>query len=287
MFWLDCRSAVLRPACRSRKQLADAIVLWTPPVVILFSMSFLTDINLGLRYVLAILPYMFVSAGSVVPWSVGLGGMRQQVVGSLMTGSPARRSPRRCLIHPHYLAYFNWVSGGPDRVPPRLIDSNLDWGQDLIALQQWCKKTIPGQPIGLAYFGLINPSIFKLRGESLDWFLPPVRPEAIRPLPESPSPMLVGPARRLTPGYYAVSVSLVYGLRWRLYDPAPPARVPARAPAWNITENDVFNYFRQFKPIERIGHSIYVYHLTADDISRAGGAGAWSVTLTRSKMESR
>ena len=42
---------------RSRGRWFDEIALWTVPVVMLFSMSFLTDINLGLRYVLPILPY--------------------------------------------------------------------------------------------------------------------------------------------------------------------------------------------------------------------------------------
>ena len=93
-------------------------------------------------------------------------------------------------IHPHYLAYFNWASGGPDRAPARLIDSNLDWGQDLVGLQKWWKETIPDQPIGLAYFGQINPSIFKLRGDSFDWFLPPVRPGTAQPMTQPPSPLL-------------------------------------------------------------------------------------------------
>ena len=84
----------------------------------------------------------------------------------------------------------------------------------------------PGQPIGLAYFGQINPSIFKLRGESFDWFLPPARPGSIRSMADVPSPALIGPAKELTPGYYAVSVTLLYGLPWRLYDPAPLRRHP-------------------------------------------------------------
>ena len=45
--------ASLRFVGRSSGEWADEIALWTVPVVILFSMSFLTDINLGLRYVLA------------------------------------------------------------------------------------------------------------------------------------------------------------------------------------------------------------------------------------------
>ena len=51
---------------------------------------------------------------------------------------------------------------------------------------------------------------------------------------ENPSPMLKGPEPRLTPGYYAVSATVLYGLPWRFYDPAPPDTVPAAwAMAWN------------------------------------------------------
>ena len=82
--------------------------------------------------------------------------------------------------------------------------------------------------------------------------------------------MLVGPAKKLAPGYYAVSATLLYGLPWRLYDPASPLQVPgAWAPAWNAGTEDAFWYFRQFEPKKRIGHSIYVYHLTADDVAGA------------------
>ena len=141
------------------------------------------------------------------------------------------------------------------------------------------EETIPNEPIGLAYFGQINPSIFKLRGESFDWSLPFVPPKAIRPMSDSPSPLLVGPAKRLTPGYYAVSASLVYGLRWRLYDPAPPLSVPGSwAPAWYVLEDDVFGYFRRFKPVERIGHSIYVYHLSVRTTSRGRHHRSWPAT---------
>ena len=174
------------------------------------------------------------------------------------------------LIHPHYLAYFNWASGGPDRVPARLIDSNLDWGQDLVGLQKWWKETIPDQPIGLAYFGQINPSIFALRGEPFRWFLPPARPETVGPMARVPDPALHGPAPRLEPGYYAVSTSLIYGLPCRLYDPAPLREFPqALSPKWNANEPGAFSYFQQCKPIKAIGHSIYIYRLSAEDVARA------------------
>ena len=188
---------------------------------------------------------------------------------TLAAGSLTSTIVASVLIYPNYLAYFNWTSGGPDRVPARLIDSNLDWGQDLIALHKWWKEKIPGQPIGLAYFGQINPSIFEMRKEPFPWFLPPVRPGTTRPMADVPSPGLVGPAPRLKPGYYAVSATLLYGLPWRLYDPAPPHKVPAAwGPAWNAWQLNAFEYFQRFTPIKKIGHSIYVYRLSDDDVAR-------------------
>jgi hypothetical protein len=189
---------------------------------------------------------------------------------TLAAGALAHAIAATIWVHPHYLAYFNWVSGGPDRIPARLIDSNLDWGQDLVALQKWWQKNIPGQPIGLAYFGQINPSIFALRGESFAWFLPPVRPGSTHLVPGALRHGLIGPAQRLAPGYYAVSATLLYGLPWRLYDPASPLTVPAAwQPAWNAHGPDAFGYFRQLRPIgPTIGHSIYVYHVSADDVAR-------------------
>ncbi|MGO9598937.1 MAG: ArnT family glycosyltransferase [Isosphaeraceae bacterium] len=252
---------------RSWEAWADEICLGTVPVVVLFTMSLLTDINLGLRYVLPIAPYVFIAAGKVVPWVTDLTPRFRRLGQAMVAGCLGLTLAATLWIYPHYLAYFNWISGGPDRVPPRLIDSNLDWGQDLIGLRQWCRDHAPGQPIGLAYFGQINPTIFAYRGDPLDWFLPPAAPGTMRPIMEDSSdhaPPLIGPARRLVPGYYAVSASLVSGLRWRLYDSSPLAWESA----WRA-ENDAFGYFRKFTPVARIGHSIYVYKLSREDILSA------------------
>ncbi len=261
---------VLLTTKRSPAGWFDELALWTLPLVILLSMSLLTDINLGLRYVLAILPYIFISTGKVVPWCRGLREPWRRVAGAFIAGSLALTVAASAWIHPSYLSYFNWASGGPDRVPVRLIDSNLDWGQDLVQLQSWWKANIPDQPIGLAYFGQIHPSIFEMRGESFRWFLPPGRPGTVEPMMRPPSTRLIGPARRLTPGYYGVSATLLYGLPWRLYDPVSPLVAPeANQPSWNVYKPHAFDYFQQFRPImPPIGHSIYIYRLTEEDCAR-------------------
>jgi len=271
--WLILVASIVLTAAgrRSREAWADEVALWTVPAVALFAMSALTDINLGLRYVLSIFPYLFIQAGKVVPWVASLGGRRRYFEGTAVVGCVAATVASSLLIHPHYLAYFNTVSGGPDRVPPRLIDSNLDWGQDLVSLREWCRANIPSERIGLAYFGQINPNLFAVRGEGFNWFLPPIKAGRYDPMPRNqgaPPPPVVGPVKHLTPGYYAVSATLLYGLHWRLHDNSP-AWQQAWEPQWNVASH-AFGYFRQFQPIHRIGHSIYIYKLTAEDVARAG-----------------
>ena len=40
-------------------------------------------------------------------------------------------------IAPDFLAYFNELDGGPGEAYKHLVDSSLDWGQDLPGLKAW------------------------------------------------------------------------------------------------------------------------------------------------------
>ena len=55
-------------------------------------------------------------------------------------------------IAPHYLAFFNTVSGGPEKGPEYLLDSNIDWGQDLKNLRRWLDQH-GYKKVCLSYFG--------------------------------------------------------------------------------------------------------------------------------------
>jgi hypothetical protein len=260
---------VLIVSKRSRAPWADEIAVLAFPLVFLGAMSFLTDICLGLRYILPIFPYVFIATGKVIPWASGLTGRGKWPARGLVGASLLATSVATATIHPDYLAYFNWVSGGPNRGAEHLIDSNLDWGQDLIKLDRWLKANRPGQKVGLAYFGQINPSLLRLAGGGFDWFLPPALPGTIEPMEGVKTNLVVGPARRLTPGLYAVSASLVRGLPYRLYDSTSlTAPRISWLPAWNMRGEDAFSYFRELTPVARVGHSIYVYEVTAKDCAR-------------------
>jgi len=72
-------------------------------------------------------------------------------------------------VYPHYLAYFNEIAGGPKNGYKYLVDSNLDWGQDLKLLKKYLDKNGISE-INLAYFGTADPGYYKMRYQKLEPF---------------------------------------------------------------------------------------------------------------------
>ncbi|GIW87974.1 MAG: glycosyl transferase [Isosphaeraceae bacterium] len=253
---LTCRQA--RAAAR------DELALLVPPAAIFLAMTFLTDINIGLRYVLPIFPFLFIACGRLSVWAESVPGRARLAAWSAIGLPLAATLLSTLAIHPHYLAYFNLASGGPARGSEHLIDSNLDWGQDLVGLREWLRREAPDEPVGLAYFGQIPPSLFAVRGDGFEWFLPPVLSGRVRPMAAAGQPR-VGPAPRLKPGLYAISASLVRGLPWRLHDPIALDADPVGwlLPSWNLGE-DALGYFRELRPVGHVGYSIFLYRVTSE-----------------------
>ncbi len=145
---------VVKPFYRKQGEEAFLVV----PVVFLAVASVFSDINIGLRHILPIYPFLFVYVSRAVnyklfrlyPGAVVL--LVLWYVGSNL------------YIYPHYLEYFNELIGGPKNGYKYLVDSNLDWGQDLKLLLKYLKeKDIKpkkivyfGPPRLLAYYGYQN-----------------------------------------------------------------------------------------------------------------------------------
>jgi hypothetical protein len=53
-------------------------------------------------------------------------------------------------VYPHSLSYFNELVGGPANGHAHLLDSNIDWGQDLLLLKEWLDAHPEASPLGLA-----------------------------------------------------------------------------------------------------------------------------------------
>ncbi|OAI56671.1 hypothetical protein AYO47_08800, partial [Planctomyces sp. SCGC AG-212-M04] len=64
--------------------------------------------------------------------------------------------------HPYELASFNLIAGGPDGGRYHLVDSNLDWGQDLKTLADYVHRE-KIDDLALAYFGTLDPAVFDIK----------------------------------------------------------------------------------------------------------------------------
>lgn len=117
--------AALALIWRSRhRRLLAALLL---PAAVYFALAMTTHIDIGVRYLLPIYPFLIVVIAAVLaewkkPAAIA-------VVALLAIESAA--------IYPDYLAFFNVPSGGPKAGPNYLLDSNIDWGQDYKKLSRY------------------------------------------------------------------------------------------------------------------------------------------------------
>jgi hypothetical protein len=101
--------------------------------ILIFASAF-SHINLGIRHVLPVYVAFSVIAGVGAQWLWSCGFAARAIL-SVLLGWFAVSS---ALSHPDYLAYFNALAGGePERI---LVDSDLDWGQDMKRLAQRLKQ---------------------------------------------------------------------------------------------------------------------------------------------------
>jgi hypothetical protein len=65
------------------------------------------------------------------------------------------------MIYPHYLTYFSEAVGGTNQGYKYLLDSNLDWGQDLKKLKKYLDDHNI-EHVYLAYMGKANAEYYQI-----------------------------------------------------------------------------------------------------------------------------
>jgi hypothetical protein len=144
-----CLFLALRRRFSPRKLSFDYVLL-AAPAAIYFLASVRSHLNLGLRHILPIYPFLFILLTAVL-----FRRMRHYARGALAAVIClliAVQVAESAHIYPHYLAFFNSLAGGPARGPEYLVDSNIDWGQDLKKVRAWWWAH-GSPPLCLAYFG--------------------------------------------------------------------------------------------------------------------------------------
>jgi hypothetical protein len=274
------------------------------PLAALFVIYWLTSLashlNIGHRHLLPTYPVLFIAAGWLGRWL----DLRRPVAALAIAGLVVWHVAASVQIRPHYLAYFNPLVGGPANGWRHLVDSSLDWGQDLPGLKAWLDTHAKREPVFLSYFGTGDPAYEGIRATML-----PSLPE-------------VGAPRRwhaLTPGIYAIGATplqhVYSSIRgpWTVEreqefqklraieadllayqdDPARRAAMVRDAPAenwttaWKRYETLRFarlcHYLRARPADADIGYSIRIYRLSADELRGAvgGTAAEWQAQIER------
>ena len=150
LFLLFCGLALLVKQRARWKGTTAFLVL--PPAIFL-GVALTAHLNIGLRHILPIYPFAFLIAG------VTLDEIRAKWRGILLLVPVALAAIELATVYPHCLAFFNRLVGGPANGHLVLLDSNLDWGQDLKPLKQWIDEHHVEQ-INLSYFGTADPAYY-------------------------------------------------------------------------------------------------------------------------------
>jgi hypothetical protein len=204
---------------RDRARRRRDLLLVIPPAMYLAS-TFVWSFNVGYRHLLPIVPCFHVLTGLAVAWAWKQGRAPRLIA----VAGLAWLAVSAASIYPYHLSYFNELAGGPGNGHRILVDSNLDWGQDLIRLADVVRAN-DLNPIHLSYFGTAKASYYGIEETNL----PPKPNPSWHPLiPE--------------PGWYAISVTNLTGA--------------------TVVENpDAFDYFRHREPDLTVAYSIYLYHV--------------------------
>lgn len=194
------------------------------PIVLIFSFAVMSRMNIGLRHILSIYPFLFVWLGGRASnlWTRGLTGQKciLPILGLWLAISSIK-------TYPNYIAYFNEAIGAiaPHEI---LADSNLDWGQDLKDLKRWMDKN-GIKNIQLAYFGTADPVFYGIEAvyKAGTW-----------------TTVMSGSAKKDELGmasYIAISATHLVGA--------------------NLRPSNTYARFQEQEPIAIIGKSIFVYKL--------------------------
>jgi hypothetical protein len=200
----------------------DVYVLF--PLAAFLGAAMMMKLNIGVRHILPIQPFVLLLAGSGI---AELYASQRKPLRVLLGVLGFFAIIEFALVCPHYLAFFNEFAGGPRNGHEYLIDSNLDWGQDLKGLKNWMDQH-EVQHINLSYFGTADPAYYKI-----DCTYLPGSSFFDQSLVKGPQ----------LPGFVAVSATNLRGVY-----------LPDQM-------RNIYKRLLETEPVAVIGYSIYVYQV--------------------------
>ncbi len=203
----------------------DEYYLLIPAIFILFLFSFVTKFNVGVRHIIPIFPFLLVFCGKGIEFLMR--SNKKLIILSLLLIWYAFSA---ISVYPYYIAYFNELAGGPDNGYKFLIDSNLDWGQDLKGLKSYMVENNINK-IKLSYFGTADPKYYNI---SFERMIDTTQFNLTENLTCEP-----------TKGVVAISATNLFGM--------------------GRMEPNCFDWIKKYEPVEKIGYSIFVYNISKQE----------------------
>lgn len=202
------------------------------PVAVFLGVAMTSGINLGLRHVLPIYPFLLLLAGVGTKGLLAADARRGAIAVTIAVAAGGLELARS---YPNPLAFFNQLVGGPANGYRYLADSNVDWGGDLERLAGWMRQQQVDH-INLAYFGQADPAFYGL---------------SVTHLPGAPGWATDAIARPRLPGYVAISPTIMHGV----YSPT----------MWRV----FYEPFAALEPVAVLGHALRIYRVDAWPIAEA------------------
>lgn len=206
-----------------RKPQAREIPLLVAGLCFLVFFSVMGHKNIGIRYLLLLVPLGAIWIGRLAEPAGPISAGTRRIMRAGLGVSLGCLVVSTLAAAPHFLAYFNAASGGSDNGHTYLLDSNLDWGQDLISLRDYMQQEKIDK-VALAYFGRVNPAIYGIN------YTP-----------------LIG---NVSDRYAVISANLLWG---RMYFVTGTSFWPQN--------RDYYAAFRDLPPKAILGHTLYVFDL--------------------------
>jgi hypothetical protein len=185
------RDVALRTGRPLRRQVIDALYetlpLWTL-LIFYWAAVIPSRLNIGHRHIMATYPPLLVLCGASAYWLEAWWTQTRMNSPAIDAGRGVRGSAIAVcallvalfadvgLRYPHYLAYFNGIVT-PSKAYRHLVDSSLDWGQDLPGVKRYLdSETSAGGRNYLSYFGTASPAYYGIKATLLfsaaGWDLP-------------------------------------------------------------------------------------------------------------------
>jgi hypothetical protein len=219
LIWLASKRG-WQPSLTSAAKNWTALCLLLPPAIFMLS-AMRSNLNLGLRHVLPVYPFIFIGIATATAAAWQRWRLYTRIGCAVLAAALASET---FAAFPNYIPFFNAAAGGARGGLRILGDSNLDWGQDLKLLAQWQQRH-PGANLYLVYFGIADPWAYGIDYVNFPGGYPFGEKRTIRG----------------DPGFLAISATMLQGI---YNDPSL---------------RDAYSRLLGAEPQEVLGGSIYIY----------------------------